>query len=96
VPEVGYIPPRGTYLAWLDCRRLRLGSEPAEFFRNYGRVALAPGGNFGDAGQGFVRVTMATAEEFLREIVARMGNAVQSNRGLKVTPFRGQVNETRS
>src|SRR5262249_62417114 len=29
IPEIRYEPPEGTYLAWLDCRRLGLDSEAA-------------------------------------------------------------------
>jgi cystathionine beta-lyase len=30
LPEIGYEPPQGTYLAWLDCRRLGLDDAGAE------------------------------------------------------------------
>ena len=32
LPEVRYAAPAGTYLAWLDCRALGLGEDPAEAF----------------------------------------------------------------
>ena len=42
-PAVGYGPPEAGYLAWLDCRALDLGDDPAEVFLERGRVALSPG-----------------------------------------------------
>jgi cystathionine beta-lyase len=31
LPAVGYVPPQAGYLAWLDCRELGLGEDPAGF-----------------------------------------------------------------
>src|SRR3954470_2009041 len=39
IPEIGYVPPEGTYLAWFDCRALGLGDRPAEFFLDNAGVA---------------------------------------------------------
>lgn len=77
LPEVGYVAPRGTYLAWLDCSRLGLPEEPARVFLQRGRVALRPGPDFGASGTGWVRATIATAPEILAEIVERMRRAVE-------------------
>ena len=60
LPEVGYTPPEGTYLAWLDCRALGLGDHPAEFFREQAGVALTDGPACGVAGAGFARYNLAT------------------------------------
>ena len=76
LPTVGYVPPRGTYLAWLDCSELGLPEEPARVFLDRGRVALRPGPDFGTLGRGWVRATIATAPEILTEIVERMRAAV--------------------
>ena len=50
LPGGRYMPPQAGYLAWLDCRELGLGDDPAEAFLERGRVALSPGPPFGDAG----------------------------------------------
>ncbi len=76
LPEVGYTPPEGTYLAWLDCRRLGLGDDPAAAFLDRGRVALVSGPTFGSGGDGHVRLNLATTPEILREAVERMARAV--------------------
>lgn len=53
--------PQATYLAWLDCRALDLGDEPADCFLRRGRVALSRGLNYGAPGAGHVRLNFATA-----------------------------------
>lgn len=76
LPQVRYSPPEATYLAWLDCRGLYLGENPAEAFLAKGRVALSPGPSFGPGGGGHVRLNFATSPQILTEIVARMASAV--------------------
>ncbi|ASW55888.1 MalY/PatB family protein [Plantactinospora sp. KBS50] len=72
LPAVGYRPPEGTYLAWLDCRGLDLGDDPAAVFLERGRVALNSGPEFGTGGAGHVRFNLATAPENIVEAVDRM------------------------
>ncbi len=78
LPRVGYRPPDATYLAWLDCRALGLGDDPAATFLERGRVALSPGALFGAPGRGFARFNLATSADRIREAVARMTHAVES------------------
>ncbi|MEU7576538.1 MalY/PatB family protein [Streptomyces sp. NPDC041068] len=89
LPHVGYHPPQGTYLAWLDCTRFALHDEdgagpgivsdlagPAKLFFDKARVALSSGHVFGTGGAGCVRLNFATSPEILREAVERMGRAL--------------------
>jgi cystathionine beta-lyase len=76
LPEVSYRGHEGTYLAWLDCRALGLGDDPAESFLERGRVALSPGPAFGTGGAGHVRLNLGTSPELLMEAVRRMASAV--------------------
>ncbi len=79
LPEIGYQPPEGTYLAWLDCRTLLPGvASPADFFLAAARVMLTDGAACGDVGQGHVRLNFATPRPVLAEIVRRMTVAVRS------------------
>ena len=71
LPGVGYRPPDATYLAWLDCRDLMLGEEPADVFRERG-VELSPGSQFGPGGTGHVRLNLATSPHILASTVAAM------------------------
>ncbi|SCF22112.1 MalY/PatB family protein [Micromonospora chokoriensis] len=76
LPAVRYQPGQATYLAWLDCRALGLGDDPAGVFLDRGRVALNPGTAFGTGGGGHVRLNLATAPELITEAVRRMAAAV--------------------
>jgi cysteine-S-conjugate beta-lyase len=80
LPGVGYVPPEGTYLAWLDVRALGL-DHPAVFFRQHARVAATDGALCGDAGAGHVRFNLAMPRPVLRDAVTRMGAAVASRVG---------------
>jgi cysteine-S-conjugate beta-lyase len=73
LPGVGYHVPEATYLAWLDCRALEFGDDPAATFRRRG-VELSPGPRFGSPGTGFARLNFATSPTVLREIVRRMAS----------------------
>ena len=76
LPQVRYRPPEATYLAWLDCRELDLGEDPAETFLSRGKVVLNSGLDFGVEGAGHVRLNFATSPEMLTMIVERMASAV--------------------
>lgn len=72
LPAVGCRPEPGTYLAWLDCREIGLGDDPAAAFLERGRVALSPGLEFGTGGAGHVRLNYGTTPEILEEAIVRM------------------------
>jgi cysteine-S-conjugate beta-lyase len=76
LPGVAYLPPEASFLAWLDCRALGLGDNPAKAFLDRGRVALSPGPDFGAAGAGFARLNIGTSPELMAEAVRRMAAAV--------------------
>ena len=76
ISEIRYRPGEATYLAWLDCRELGFGDDPAARFLERGRVALERGTKFGAAGAGFVRLNLGTSSAILDEIVERMGRAL--------------------
>jgi cystathionine beta-lyase len=75
-PAIGYDPPEAAYLAWLDCRRMGRGAEPADYFRAEARVELSAGRTFGTEGAGFARLNFATSTEVLTEILDRMTTAL--------------------
>lgn len=77
LPNVGYQPPQASYLAWLDCRGVGLGEDPAAAFLEHGRVALSSGPTFGSAGAGFARLNIATSAGLMAEAVSRMATAVR-------------------
>ena len=76
LPAVGYVPPQAGYLAWLDCRELGLGDDPAETFLERGRVALASGPTFGEPGRGHARLNFGTSSSLLEDAVNRVAASV--------------------
>ena len=65
----------GTFLAWIDCRELGLGDDPAAVFLEHGRVAVNSGLPF-HSGAGHVRLNFGTTPEVLTEALERMGRVV--------------------
>ncbi|MFE5394087.1 MalY/PatB family protein [Streptomyces sp. NPDC056568] len=76
LPGVVHRAGEATFLAWLDCRALGLGDDPAEVFLDRGRVALSSGIPFGTGGAGHVRLNLAASPEVLTEAVRRMAAAL--------------------
>jgi cystathionine beta-lyase len=81
LPGVGYVPPEASFLAWLDCRALGLGANPAAEFLARGRVALGQGPDFGTQGTGFVRLNMGTSPELIGAAVDRMAASLPARPG---------------
>jgi cystathionine beta-lyase len=79
LPGVAVVPPRATYLAWLDCSELALPDGPYEFFLERARVALSDGAHFGLGGAAHVRLNFATARGVLAEILERMADAIREH-----------------
>ncbi|ANB10081.1 cystathionine beta-lyase [Streptomyces ambofaciens] len=76
LPGVVHHAGEATFLAWLDCRALGLGDDPAEVFLRRGRVALSSGIPFGAGGAGHVRLNLAASPEVITEAVRRMTAAL--------------------
>ncbi len=76
LPGARYRPPQASFLAWLDCREMELGDDPAAEFLARGKVALSSGPDFGTAGLGFARLNIGTSPELIAEAVRRMGVAI--------------------
>ncbi|MEH1017119.1 MalY/PatB family protein [Micromonospora sp. CPCC 206060] len=107
LPQVGYLRPQGTYLAWLDCRALGFDTPvrldgpgvvsdlagPARFFLDYARVAVNSGHVFGTGGTGHVRINFATNPTLLTEAVTRMGHAVTEEALRRAPDRRTQTTE---
>jgi cystathionine beta-lyase len=75
-PAIRWRPPMASYLAWLDCRALGLGDDPAETFLEGGRLALSAGLDYGREGAGFARLNFGTSSELVAEAVRRIGSAL--------------------
>jgi cystathionine beta-lyase len=80
LPGVGYRPPEGTYLAWLDFRTSGLPEDPGPYFVEHARVALTDGSLCGDAGRGFARLNFGTPRPVLAQAVRQLAAAMPSPR----------------
>jgi cysteine-S-conjugate beta-lyase len=76
LPGARYRPPEASFLAWIDCREMELGDDPAAEFLARGKVALSSGPDFGTEGLGFARLNIGTSPELIGEAVRRMALAV--------------------
>ncbi len=76
LPGVSMWKPEGTYLAWLDCRELDIDTSPHEFFLEKAKVGLNNGADFGEAGEGFVRLNFGCPRTMLEEGLDRMKTAI--------------------
>ena len=78
IPEIEVVRPEGTYLVWLDCRRLGMeADELATFMRAEARVALDDGHIFGTGGAGYERINIACPRSMLAEALERIAAAVR-------------------
>ncbi len=77
IPLVKVIKPEGTYLVWLDFRKL--GLKPLElrtFLREKALVGLDDGFLFGQGGEGFARMNIACPRGLLTEAFKRLERAI--------------------
>ncbi|WP_082233514.1 MalY/PatB family protein [Halobacillus massiliensis] len=80
--EIRVIHAEGTYLIWLDCRKLNLThSELKSFMQKEAKIGLNDGGTFGEEGQGFMRINIAAPLKTVQEGVDRIIQAVKNHRG---------------
>lgn len=78
IPELIPNKPEGTYLMWLDCRKLGLSDEAlANFMINEAKIALNIGTAFGDEGSGFIRLNLACPRNMVEEAMNSLAQAVK-------------------
>ena len=80
IPEIRMRKPEGTYLLWLDFRRLSLTSEELEdlIVRKAG-LWLDSVAIFGACGEGFQRINAACTRATLAEALGRIKNAIKNS-----------------
>jgi cystathionine beta-lyase len=79
VPEIRFHAPEATYLAWLDCRKLRLSAAAFQFFLNKARIGFSAGETFDPDCPQFVRLNFATSMPILDQILDRIIVAARQN-----------------
>lgn len=77
IPKMTVIPAEGTYLIWLDCRRLGLDKwELKRLMLNEAKVYFDEGFIFGPEGEGFERINIACPRSLLETALQRMKTAI--------------------
>ncbi|MDR0384548.1 MAG: PatB family C-S lyase [Prevotellaceae bacterium] len=80
IPRIKARKPEGTYLMWLDCSELNMtSSQIQKFLVSKAGLALNPGRIFGDEGEPFVRLNIATQRAILAKAMDSLHNAAVRN-----------------
>jgi len=78
LPQITVVPLEGTYLVWLDCRRLGLDKlELEQVMLEGAKVYLDEGYIFGVEGEGFERVNLACPRSVLVEALERIRKVIE-------------------
>ena len=77
LPEVKYIPPQHSYLAWLDLSALNLGEDPGATILLQSKVALNSGHLYGAQWNQFVRLNFATSPEIITRAITQIAEGVR-------------------
>lgn len=79
---VRYSPPRGAFYLLIDISATGLDSYSfARELLTTAKVCIAPGGTFGESTEGWVRVSLATADDVLAEGLSRLAKFVHDRSG---------------
>ncbi|NMH71765.1 pyridoxal phosphate-dependent aminotransferase [Bacillus sp. RO2] len=77
IPDLNASKPEGTYLLWIDCRKLGLEEEELKHrLLHKGKLALESGSKFGKEGNGFLRMNVACTRATLQEGLLRLKTAL--------------------
>lgn len=78
LPSLAVMEPDGTYLLWIDCRKLDLTDEEIkEKLIKKGKLGLEPGPKYGTGGEGFVRMNIACTRDTLLDGLERLKRAFE-------------------
>nr|CAI78787.1 MalY protein [uncultured Campylobacterota bacterium] len=67
-----------TYLAWLDCRGMKLSNKALrEFFITEAKLGLNTGLSFGREGSGFMRLNFALSRAKMLQVIEQLENALK-------------------
>ena len=79
VDGIDVIHAEGTYLLWLDCRKLNMSQEELDrFFVETVKRGLNSGKSFGPEGNGFLRMNIACPRSTVKEAMNRIVTAVKA------------------
>lgn len=78
IPQIKIVEPQGTYLVWLNFKKLGMDVEQLnDFIVNQARIGLNNGADFGPGGEGFMRMNIACPRSTLVEGLNRIKEAIE-------------------
>lgn len=78
LPQIKATQPEGTYLVWLDFRKLRMQPKDLqEFLVHKAGVGLSAGYLFGSGGEGYARLNLGCSRAVLEEGLRRIKTAIK-------------------
>lgn len=81
LPEIALIEPEGTYLVWLDLRKLGLTEQQQrQLIVQDAKLWLDAGTLFGQGGEGFERINIACPRTTIEQAMQRLEHAVHKTR----------------
>lgn len=81
LPEIALIEPEGTYLVWLDLRKLGLTEQQQrQLIVQDAKLWLDTGTLFGQGGEGFERINIACPRTTIEQAMQRLERAVHKTR----------------
>jgi len=81
IPELTVLPLEGTYLAWIDCRKLALDKDQLEdLMLNKAGIYFDEGYIFGEEGEGFERINLACPRSIVEDAAHRIAKVVSDLR----------------
>ena len=80
LPQISLVEPEGTYLIWLDFRRLGLTeAQREELIVNKAHLWLDSGAMFGPDGEGFERINIACPRAVLQKALEQLEKALKES-----------------
>lgn len=77
IPSIHMVKPDGLYLAWVDMRKLNMSNDELHnFMIEKAKVWVNDGYIFGQGGDGFIRVNVATPREVLLKGLKQLADAI--------------------
>lgn len=79
MPLLSVSPLEATYVAWIDCRKLRMDDRALQAFWEGAGILIDPGDEYGPGGSGFVRLNIAVPTPWIEEMLRRLQNAYDTS-----------------
>ncbi len=76
MPRLSLSPLEGSFVVWMDCRRLGLSDEElTQFLEQEALLFADPGEEYGPGGSGFVRLNIATPKVWMEQVIENLYRA---------------------